>query len=337
MSDFQKQALSALKANMAGLPSFCRLVMYEIFEYIDFSSSTISIISLEKLALDYLQVDPLRGRQKEIINGDTIRNAFRTIKKAKPDHFKFTTVNQRIVIEMPFLRELYQSIHGEASDVAAVLAADVVEAKTLAQTSESGDLDHILTGDVAADLAAASLNDTINAPIHTHAKIKPNFKPNNNTNFVSSESVDLKTPIADDFYPSAFVIDKAQHMGLSKVTDTTELNKFILFNQASGSRWANWDYVYLTWLQRDAEREQARAAACASLDNKEQNHTSTGRLNHVVSRHTSKRSVKQRVIDAWREDGLDYCEQTNRFNARGTAPQPATVQYIDINTLGPID
>ena len=261
MSDFQKQALSAFKSNLAGLPSFCRLVMYEIFEYIDFPSGTISINSLEKLSIDDFQVTSLRGRQKEVINGDTIRNALRTIKKAKPDHFKFTTVNQQIVIEIPFLRELYQAACNKTSEVAAVLAVNVDAATTLTHLDESIDLEAYRTGDVTGELAAASLNDAINAHDHAHAKIKPNLQPNNNTKTLLGElPSDLKTSIADDFYPSQFIIDKALSLGMSKVLDASEIHKFILFNKASGSRWANFDYVYLTWLQHDAEREQKMKA-----------------------------------------------------------------------------
>jgi len=41
------------------------------------------------------------------------------------------------------------------------------------------------------------------------------------------------------------------------VTDSSELNKFIIFNKSLGSIWANWDFVYLNWLIRDEEREKA--------------------------------------------------------------------------------
>ena len=128
MRDFTKEALGAIKTNLAGLNSFCRLVIYELLPYCDYSSGIVSISSLDKLASDDFHVDSLRGRQKEVVNGDKIRNAFRAIKKAKPDHFLFKTINQRIVIEMPFIRELYQSFYGQMSEVAAVLVTDVATA-----------------------------------------------------------------------------------------------------------------------------------------------------------------------------------------------------------------
>lgn len=298
MNDFQKHALSAYKSNLAGLPSFCRLVMYEVFEYIDLQSGTISINSLEKLAIDDFKVDPLRGRQKENINGDTIRNAFRTIKKAKPDHFKFTTVNQQIVIEMPFLRELHQSIYNKKSEVAAVLAVNVAAATTFTQSGESADLESYSTGDVAGELAAASLNDTINVPAYSRAKIKPNLQPNNNEKqFVSELAGNVKKTIPDDFQPSQSMIDHALRLGLHKVSDLSELSKFIIFNKACGSRWANWDYVYLNWLMRDAEREQEKAAV--ESQQPKQNPVSSRRDFNERNRHAIK-PTKPTVEDAMR-------------------------------------
>lgn len=197
MMNFQKEALRVFKTNLHGLPSFCRLAMYEAFEYINFESGTISINSLDLFARTDFQVDSLRGRAKEEITGDTIRNALRTIKKAKPDHFIFSTVNQRIVIEMPFIRELYESFHNENPELAAVFATDVAEARTLTQSSEPPVFEPKLAADDAMVLAAASLDDAINA----HA-IKPQLKPNN-YNPVSDESAGIKTPSATTFtHPS---------------------------------------------------------------------------------------------------------------------------------------
>ena len=337
MRDFTTEALGAIKTNLAGLNSFCRLVMYEVLDYCDYSSGTISISSLDKLARDDFQVDPIRGRQKEVINGDTIRNAFRTIKKAKPDHFKFTTVNQRISIEMPFLRELYHSIYGEIQEVAAILAADVSAATTHAQSSESPVLDPIVAEDVAGVLAAASLSEPINAPIHACVKTNPT-KPNNN-NTELDETVDFKKTIADDFYPSKFIIEKAMGMGLSKVIEPAEIEKFIAFNKATGSLWKNYDYVFLTWLQRDAEREQAKALAEQQVKPKYSFNTiNTGHFNHGQSRNSEKSTASQRVIDAYRKDGLEFCARTNRFTERAHAATHAVpIQYIDIDSLGPID
>ena len=335
--DFPHKAIILYKKNISGLSGFCRLVMYELLEYINLESGTITINSLDKLSRDDFQVDPLRGRQKEVINGDTIRNAFRTIKKAKPDHFKFTTVNQRIIIEMPFLRELYQSIYGETQEVAAILAADVAAVTTHTQSSESPALHPILAEDVAGELAAASMSQPINAPTHACVKTNPT-KPNNN-NSELDDLLDSKKPIADDFYPSEFLIEKALGMGLPKVTDPDEITKFIAFNKATGSQWKQYDYVYLTWLQRDAEREKAKQAAEQQLKpTYSSNSNNTGKPHHGPYSTGSKSTASQRVIAAYSKEGLEYCAQTNRFKERaGATTHINPIQYIDIDSLGPIE
>ena len=323
--NFTKEAFSAYKQNLSGLPSFCRLVMLDAFEYCDHAAGTISINSLEKIAREHFRVDPARGRQPEDITGDSIRNAFRTIKKFKSDYFQFSTVNQQIVIDMPFLRELYQSIFNEKSEDPAILATDLAAETTLSQYGDPSVFDLKL----AADDAAASFDDAINA----HA-IKPNqLKPNNN-NPVSDESAGIKTPISDDFYPSQFVIDKALSLGFPRVTDVEELGKFIRFNRASGSLWRNYDYVYLMWIEAAAAREQVQKV-------KEQQ----PKTKHAYARsdlndkRNSRQTPTERVIAACSEgSNLEFCQQTRRFTQRGASEQkPVPVRYMDIHSLGPIN
>ena len=151
-----EEAVSLIKENLAGLPGFCRLAIYDLLEYCDYTTGIISISALDEVAVNDFYVTPSPGRKKEVVNSDTIRNAFRTIKKAKSDSFIFSSVNQRVVIEMPFLRELYQSICNGTPEHAEVLATDVVIPETLAQSSESVDFKPLLTEDVVGDLAAAT-------------------------------------------------------------------------------------------------------------------------------------------------------------------------------------
>lgn len=254
MKDFSKQAFGSYRHNLLGLPSFCRLVMYEAFEYIDYASGTISITSLDTLARSNFQVDSARGRQKEIITGDTIRNAFRTIKKAKPDFFKFTTVNQRIVIEMPFLRDLYQSMYNQAKELAEVLSTNVTGDQTQAQIDDQSGFDPELAEELDPILAAASFNYEIN----THANNKQTkTNQNTQTDGVIDSFLQLeKHPIADDFYPSDSIINHALSKGLTKVTDLSEIKKFILYNQAISSVRVDHNPLFLRWLERDAEHTE---------------------------------------------------------------------------------
>ena len=226
--------------------------MYEVFEYIDLELGTISISSLDLLARTDFHVDPLRGHQKEIVNSDTIRNAFRTIKKAKSDHFIFSTVNQRIVIEMPFIRELYESIYNETPEPAAVLATDVAESKTQSPLDDQGYSYPLLTGELDTILAAASSSMSINVCVKEKILIT-----NKQTNPDGVSFAELKQPIRRDFYPNAETIELALSHGYVNVTNPIEIKRFITYNLASLTRWADYNPVFICWLERAHENQKS--------------------------------------------------------------------------------
>ena len=252
MKDLSVLAFGAYKKNLSGLPSFCRLVMLELFEYCDHAAGTISINSLDKLARDSFYVDPLRGRVQENITGDTIRNAFRSIKKAKSDYFQFSTINQQTVINMPFMRELSQSISNEAREVDAILAMDVATHKTLDQTDESACFEPLLAEELHTILAAASSSASINA----HVKEKP-LTNNKQTNPEGISFAELKQPIRRDFYPNAETIELALSHGYVNVTNPIEIKRFITYNLASSTRWADYNAVFICWLERAHENQKS--------------------------------------------------------------------------------
>ena len=251
MKDFYQQALSEIKINLAGLPSFCRLTIYELLNHFDYKTGIISIGTLDDLAKNDFHVDSAPGRKREEITADTLRNALRTIKKFKSEHFIFKTINQRIIIEMPFIRELYEQCHAENQEVAAVNAVDLNTDKTHTSIDENAYFVRRFTGDDAVDVAAASSPNAINVCAYAHAKIKPNYKTNKQTNSDNDSFVSSKQPIRSDFYPTQDTIEQALSKGFSKVTSDIEIKRFILYNQANATLWADYNPVFLAWLERD--------------------------------------------------------------------------------------
>ena len=239
MKDFSREVLSALKINVTGLPSFCRLVIYELLEDCDYTSGTISVGTLDELAHSFY-VSPSPGRKKEIINGNTIRNAFRTIKKAKPDAFKFTTVNQRIIIEMPFIRELYQEFYSQPREVAAVDLSDLNTPTTIATYDESCVFPDDLGREDVTDFAAASFS---------HIDITKN-KNKQNKLTGHGELKWIKKSISPDFSPSSETIEAALAKGFTNVLNPEELQKFINHNLTHNTQWADFNPVFLKWLER---------------------------------------------------------------------------------------
>jgi len=67
-----------------------------------------------------------------------------------------------------------------------------------------------------------------------------------------------KSPIRDDFYPDEGTIELAQSQGLTGVTDQEKINRFIRYNQANGSAWADYNPVFMNWLELDFQHEQKK-------------------------------------------------------------------------------
>jgi len=95
-----------LKSKLGGLPSFCRLFIYEALEYCDYEKGVAYLPALHEMSVKDFHVERASGRKREEVNENTLRNTIRTIKKFRGDDFKFRVVNQRIEIDMPWMREL---------------------------------------------------------------------------------------------------------------------------------------------------------------------------------------------------------------------------------------
>ena len=341
------RARNELESFFVGLPHAHTTLIKSLITKANPETGIVENISYKDLTF-LLMVDAAPGRKDSgTPQKQTIRSYLRTIEAQSRSQFHVISDSQTLKIQFPKLPSIYAK-YFEITEVHTDLNAVSYTPTSLINTEKN------ISSEVKLNIEeyiepytqeyTLKSEDVFNAHEYTHAKIKQNpTKPNNNKNFVSDDFADCKKPIADDFYPSQSVIDKALELGLPKVKDLAELNKFILFNKASGSRWANYDYVYLKWLQRDAERERAKTMAQKSNVNSQfkKISTSTGSTHYCVQSNASKCRVKQRVIDAWSEDGLDYCEHTNRFYARGTTPDyfaaSDELKYIDIDSLGPID
>ena len=343
---FITEALGAYKANLAGLPSFCRLTMYSLMEYCDYSSGVITIGSLDDLARQDFYVAPSPGRKKEPINGDTLRNAFRTIKKAKPNHFIFTTKNQRIVIEMPFLRELYEEFHNKSEEMESQSARNVAECENFNVTEENiglniNQIDNAIVGSTPVSLcldhhvsdieishkspqvagvdAADDVALTTDSSIESYACLEANFFAEDETDLAAATSCPIrdinkinnnnniqKLPISESFVPNQETITRAQILGYDTVTDFQEIQAFIDHNKAIGSLWADYNPIYIRWLAKSVERKQQQKLS----------QTISGRINYATSRQrqTPRPSARERVKQAYASQ-YEFDERTGCFEA----------------------
>ena len=269
--------------------------MLELFTHCDFATGIISIDTLDELARQYFQVAMAPGRKREEINGDTIRNAFRTIKKARPEHFIFSSVNQRIIIEMPFMRALYQQFHSKTEEVAVVKAIESKKPTPLISIEELDVLSAELAGEDVPDVASAS-NQSI--------KDLNNINNNNNNTHHLHHLFPQKLPISNTFFPNQDTQLRAMALGYEKVTSLVEIQNFIDYNTAIGSRFADFNPIFVKWLSQGTIRQQQTVSI-------------ESRRIRDVRRNPTKIHTKrptERVKDALCNSGFSYCEETKRFS-----------------------
>lgn len=235
MIDFVIHANNLIKKNLIGLPGFSKLVIYEALPYLDYSQGKIFLPTLYEFAVNDLFVERAPGRKREVINENTIRNALRTIKKFKGDFFKIRSVNQRIEIEMPEVRKLYESFVASNKD-AGVESGYQNTPESLVNIEDKGFEVDVELSEKTPEVAAAD------------SPYKENIYNKHNSN--KQTAGDKKLPIADDFYPCKETIETAQELGFLKVTDATEIARFIEYNKANETRWEDFNKVFLGWLNR---------------------------------------------------------------------------------------
>jgi hypothetical protein len=232
-------AYKMFRKNIKGLPTFCRVLMLELFEYIDLSKGKIILNkTLAQLALEDFFVEPAPGRKQEIITQNTIRNAFRTIKKFKGDFFHFKSVNQRIEIDIPFMRKLPKNLALHKKDAKEVISENCASQPIENKRFQSGH-EQLKSKSFDRDDAAATLN-------------QPAYITKNN-NLTKTN----RHEISDDFYPSEETIAIAIEHGLCKVEDTEEIKKFIAYNKQHKTQWPDFNPVFIKWLVRE-ESYQAK-------------------------------------------------------------------------------
>ncbi len=273
------------------------------------------------------------GRKNSgIPNKQAIRSFLRTIETQCGEHFKIISDDQSLKIKFLTMPTIY-ACHFEREELNTPMIIGQYTREILINTDQNASNDDELSIEEYTDLYPPEGEQAINACKHAYAKIKPNFKPNNNKKQIVSELTgEIKNPIPDNFEPSQAMIDNALGLGLSKVSDPSELNKFIIFNKSTGSRWANWDYVYLNWLIRDVEREEAKKTA-------EQKQPKSAYSRRDSNEHNPRQTPTERVIAAFSEGNhLEFCQNTRRFKRReAPAHNPAPVRYLDCHDLGPIN
>jgi hypothetical protein len=106
------------------------------------------------------------------------------------------------------------------------------------------------------------INTELNIEDNTHNPSVKNINifnitnSNKQTQTAGNDFSCSKKQISDDFYPNTKTIEMAFSMGLTKVTDKEEIQAFIKHNKKHNTLWADFNPVFINWLERDAQYMQ---------------------------------------------------------------------------------
>jgi len=180
----------------------------------------------------------------------TVRSMLRTIEAACEKDFKIISEGQKLMIQIRALPAIYAKhglIEEEITDqLLAVNLPDPLDKFSKIHEAGHEQIPDQTTGQITEVSTALSLVKNI-------TKTNLNKQQTNITGDVYSPIA--KQLIRDDFYPSQETVLRAQSYGLSKVTDPTEIKKFINYNQKHQCRWQDFNPIFIKWL----EREQAKS------------------------------------------------------------------------------
>ena len=179
----------------------------------------------------------------------TLRSILRTIESACRNDFKVVSEGSQLIIHFTTLSQIYAKhdlIKDEISDqVASINTPEMLE--------KSSQNDEFKCDQISDQITDLSTEDSMAfSPVKNINKTNLNKQQ---TNITSERNFSSKKPIDATFYPSQETIELALQGGFAKVTDLAEISKFIAYNQEQGSRWPDFNPIFIKWL----EREKAQA------------------------------------------------------------------------------
>ena len=196
-----------------------------------------------------LKVNPAPGRKDSgSPSKQTIRNYIKSIERECGEYFKVISEGQTLKFLFPEIPKVFSKLF-ENREVNTVVNSDKPH-------------ENIEENAVFEDELNTDLNIEVNTPNHAVKKLFIlNNKHNKQTQTANDGFPCSKKQIRDDFYPTPKTIEIALSMGLTKVTDTAEIQAFINHNKKLNTQWADFNPVFITWLERGAQHKPKKLQA----------------------------------------------------------------------------
>ena len=239
-----------IESRFSGLPHIHFALISRLLSRANPNTGIIDDLTYQDLG-GLLTVATAPGRKDTgIPTKSTLRSILRTIESVCENDFKVVSEGQKLIIHLAMLPHIYAKhdlIQEQISD-------QIVDLNLPNRLDKSRKTDENRCVQISDQIMEQSTEvSTVLLPVKNITKTNLNKQQTNITGDGYFQVA--KQPIRDDFYPSPETISAALSRGLIKVTDPTEIQKFIAYNQQQQNRWQDFNPIFIKWL----EREQAQA------------------------------------------------------------------------------
>ncbi|HCC3261893.1 Vir protein [Legionella pneumophila serogroup 1] len=239
-----KRINKTIESKFCGLPHAQSFIVNLLINLADPETGIVSEISYYELS-NLLKINPAPGRKNSgTPTKQTIRNWVKSIERDCGDYFKIITEGQNLRFQFTEMPQIFKEVF-QNKEVNTVTNTTTPPKKT----EQNYDFDE-------------PLNIEVNTEDNTHNPAVKNINIFNITNSnkqnrtANNDFSRNKKPIGDDFYPNTKTIEIAFSMGLTKITDKEEIQAFIKHNKKQNTQWADFNPVFINWLERDAQYAQ---------------------------------------------------------------------------------
>ena len=234
-----------LELQFHGLPYPHTTLIKSIISLADPMTGIIESITYNDIA-NLLTINTAPGRQNSgVPQKQIIRSYFRTIEQCCTKSFQIISEGQSLKIKFPTLPKIYSSYFDvENTDLYTDENIDLYTPKTLENSEQNPVLE-------------SQPNTEEHLEVYTESYIGAEPVKNNNIfniNKKQQHTTHTGFSISDDFFPSEQTIASALAKGFSSATCPTQIKNFIDYNKARGSAWADYNPIFLKWLEQDLKR-----------------------------------------------------------------------------------
>lgn len=234
--DFRNRQQYVFSKLFCGLPHSQVVLIFYLLSLADKCTGIVEGITYADLQ-QLLFIKPAPGRKESgMPTKQSIRNFIKSIERECPKDFKVVTEGQKLRFIFPTMPGIFEVYAQADVDSELNTVHDIPE--SIASTGDEG-----------------CFGNEQNTEVNTLPDIPESVKKNNiYTN--NSTNCGMKKPIDPHFKPSREVLDIAKGRGYLRAEEPDEIAAFIRYNQMHQTVWADFNAVYLLWLENGSRYSQ---------------------------------------------------------------------------------